>query len=637
MKKLISILVSAFLLLNLTPTFVMAQEEKNASIYTEAKTKNVFAGEDFDFDIYLSGTYDGYAINVSSYIGTEIKNIVPADRTIKIDKEADIWVISTMPGLECVDSEKALIATVTVSTSDSTISELLLSLAKVNITDDSGDRIDDYSSNFGTIAINKKPISVTGFALDKTTATVKTGDETLTLTPVFTPENATNKNVTWSSSDESVATVQNGVVSLLKKGVVTITAVTEDGNYKASCVITIACSHKQTQNHPAESSTCLVQGHGAYTVCKECGEVVSGSDAKLPLADHTYVENADAKYLKSSATCNSKAVYYKSCSVCGVKGTQTFEHGGYDSHNHMGETYIKDYKEATCFEEGYTGDTYCRGCDTKLIPGTAIQKNAHNPSVGWTTDNESHWKVCQTAGCGHIIDKAAHTGGTATCTKKAVCEVCGVEYGTVNVANHVNTEKRNVVEATCTTDGYSGDTYCKDCGVKIADGTAVPAGHKLTKVEEKKATHEAEGNIAYYVCQGCGKLFADANAAKEIAFKDTVIKKGEHSYSENYKSDAENHWKECDCGSTIEKAAHKFGEWKVTKEATTDTKGSRERVCSVCGYKAVEEIAAIVGNGEKTSPTTGDASNYTLWITLTFVSITGIEFMAVLGRKKREK
>lgn len=437
------------------------------------------------------------------------------------------------------------------------------------------------SNASGIVTIQTRPVPVTGFSLDKTTADVKTGDETLTLTPVFTPENATNKNVTWSSSDESVATVQNGVVSLLKKGVVTITAATEDGNYKASCVITIACSHKQTQNHPAQSSTCLVQGHGAYTVCKECGEVVSGSDAKLPLADHTYVENADAKYLKSSATCNSKAVYYKSCSVCGVKGTQTFEHGGYDSHNHIGETYIKDYKEATCLEEGYTGDTYCRGCDTKLIPGTAIQKNAHNPAVGWTTDNESHWKVCQTAGCGHIIDKAVHTGGTATCKKKAVCEVCGVEYGTVNAANHINTEKRNVVEATCTTDGYSGDTYCKDCGVKIADGTVVPAGHKFS----------------------------------------------------DYKSDAKDHWKECDCGSTIEKAAHKFGEWKVTKEATADTKGNRERVCSVCGYKAVEEIAAIAGNGEKTSPTTGDAVNVSIWIVATVFAT--VSMIGVVLRKKR--
>lgn len=434
----------------------------------------------------------------------------------------------------------------------------------------------------GTIAIQTRPVPVTGLSLDKTTAAVKTGDETLTLTPVFTPENATNKNVIWSSSDESVATVQNGVVSLLKKGVVTITAAAEDGNYKASCVITIVCSHKETQNYPAESSTCLVQGHGAYTVCKECGEIVSGSDAKLPLADHTYVENADAKYLKSSATCNSKAVYYKSCSVCGVKGTQTFAHGGYDSHNHNGETYIKDYKEATCLEEGYTGDTYCRGCDTKLVPGTAIQKNAHNPANAWTTDSESHWKVCQTAGCGHISDKAVHMGGTATCKKKAVCEVCGVEYGTVNAANHVNTEKRNVVEATCTTDGYSGDTYCKDCGVEIADGKVVPAGHKFS----------------------------------------------------DYKSDAEKHWKECDCGNIIEKEAHRFGEWKVTKEAAIGIKGSKERACSVCGYKVVEEIAAIVGNSEKTSPTTGDTVNTYIWVVGAILAVVSISGAVVL--KKRE-
>ncbi len=489
----------------------------------------------------------------------------------------------------------------------------------------------------GTITIKNILVPATGIILNKVALSLAVG-ENENLIATVAPDNATNKTVTWTSSDSSVASVDNnGKVTAVKEGTAVITATTEEGGFKDTCTVSVACAHTNTTVHPAKVSTCLEQGNAAYTTCNDCGVVVSGSDAKLPLATHNYIEDTNTKYLKSSATCNSKAVYYKSCSVCGVKGTQTFENGGYDSHNHMGETYIKDYKEATCFEEGYTGDTYCRGCNTKLIPGTAIQKNAHNPAAGWTTDNESHWKVCQTAGCGNISDKAAHTGGTATCKKTAVCEVCGVEYGTVNAANHANTEKRNVVEATCTTDGYSGDTYCKDCGVKIADGTIVPAGHKLTKVEEKKATHEADGNIAYYVCQGCDKLFAAANATKEIALEDTVIKKGEHSYSENYKNDAENHWKECDCGSTIEKAAHKFGEWKVTKEATADTKGSRERACSVCGYKAVEEIAAIAGNGEKTSPTTGDASNYILWIALTFVSITGIGFMAVLGRKRREK
>ncbi len=1004
MRKFISIFVSALLLLNLTSAFAMAQTQETTSIYTEAKKKEVSAGEDFEFEIYLSGTYDGYAINVSTYSGTEIKNIVPADKSIKIDKGTDVWVISTMPGLEFVDSEKALIATVTVSTSDLVTGELLLSLAKVNITNDSGDRINDYGSHFGTIVINEKLIPITGFTLDKTTATVETSDEPLTLTPIFSPENATNKNLTWTSDNESIATVENGVVTLIKKGVVTITATTEDGGYTASCVVTINCSHTKVNFYPAESSTCIQQGHGAYDVCEECGEIINGSDAKLPFADHTYVEQADAQYLKTAATCNSKAVYYKSCSVCGVQsetsffeygefdntnhvggtykvnqkeatcyeegytgdiycagcntkletgtvieknahnpasvwstdenyhwkdcqsvgcgniidkaahnggeatcvnkaicsvcgveygtvneenhkntelrnvksateeetgytgdryckdcekiieygmvipvldhthamthynaveatcktegnveywhcskcnknyadesgttellavvtpinpdnhsggtktvskkdadceasgytgdtvcngcgeiiikgtevsplghkvqstdwhtdstnhwhectvcnkkldiavhkggtatckdkavctvcgqpygtlaehtyieksdakhlksaatcisravyykscsecgiaGTETFEYGEFDMNNHVGATYIKDQKEATCYEEGYTGDTYCGDCNVKIKEGTVIEKSSHNPSSVWSTDDNYHWKTCQTVGCGNIIDKAEHSGGTADCSHKAICEVCGVEYGTVNADKHKNTEIRNAIDATCTADGYTGDVYCKDCGVKITDGTVIPAvGHKLNKIEAKDATHETDGNIEYYVCSVCGKLFRDAKATTEITLEDTVIAKGEHNYGDSYKSDAESHWKECVCGNATDKSAHTFGEWSVIKAATETEKGIKEKICSVCGYKVTEDLPVLpvennTDNNEAENPTdkpatavhqtdrvespeTGADNNF-----VTYIALLGISGFALIvttiRRKKRAK
>lgn len=316
----------------------------------------------------------------------------------------------------------------------------------------------------------------------------------------------------------------------------------------------------------------------------------------------------------------------------------------------------------TDYEEGYTGDTYCSGCNTKIASGMVIEKNAHNPASVWTTDENYHWKECQTVGCGNIIDKAEHTGAEATCTKKAICSVCGVEYGTVNADNHKNTEIRDAVEATCTTDGYTGDTYCKDCDAKITEGTVIPAGHKLNKIEAKAATHEADGNIEYYVCSACGKLFKDADATEEITRPDTVIAKGEHDYDDSHKTDAENHWKECGYGSIIEKAAHDFGDWIVVKEATATEQGVKERVCTVCGYKAEEKIPAVgateptkpadpstSGNKDQNtkpsdtdkapenSPQTGDTSNLTLWIALMFVSAAGVVTMTALGRKKRVK
>lgn len=76
--------------------------------------------------------------------------------------------------------------------------------------------------------------------------------------------------------------------------------------------------------------------------------------------------------------------------------------------------------------------------------------------------------------CDYVLG-AHHTcaGGTATCTDKAICAGCGEAYGELDPANHVGgTEVRNAKAATCGEAGYSGDTYCKGCGVKLFDGTA---------------------------------------------------------------------------------------------------------------------------------------------------------------------
>jgi len=81
-------------------------------------------------------------------------------------------------------------------------------------------------------------VNVTGISLNKTSLTVDVGD-TVTLTATVTPSNATNKAVSWSSTNTSVATVTNGTVNTLKAGTATITATTSDGNFSSSCVIKV--------------------------------------------------------------------------------------------------------------------------------------------------------------------------------------------------------------------------------------------------------------------------------------------------------------------------------------------------------------------------------------------------------------
>ena len=92
----------------------------------------------------------------------------------------------------------------------------------------------------------------------------------------------------------------------------------------------------------------------------------------------------------------------------------------------------------------------------------------------WTSNgNGTHTRTC--------LNNSSHTetgncsGGTATCTEKAVCEICNADYGELNASNHTGgTEVRGRVEATTSADGYTGDTYCKGCSTKIATGESIP-------------------------------------------------------------------------------------------------------------------------------------------------------------------
>ena len=89
-----------------------------------------------------------------------------------------------------------------------------------------------------TCVVTVKPISVKGIALNKTTLTLRAA-QTETLVATIAPADAANQNVAWSTSDAAVATVENGVVTAVAVGTATITVTTEDGNFTATCAVTV--------------------------------------------------------------------------------------------------------------------------------------------------------------------------------------------------------------------------------------------------------------------------------------------------------------------------------------------------------------------------------------------------------------
>lgn len=284
--------------------------------------------------------------------------------------------------------------------------------------------------------------------LNKTSLTITEIGETEQLTASIIPSSVEDKAIIWTSDEESVATVDStGLVTAIGFGTATITATTSDGDYHATCEVKVNCGHKNITTHEAVASTCLEQGHGEYVTCDDCGEIISGSDDLLPLADHHYgelIERVEPVHTTSTLEDGMEAHY--ECSVCG-------------------KLFNENKEEVT---------------EEDLIIKAPLHEYGD-----WVANTENHWKEC---GCGNIIELEAHKGGEATCSKKAVCEICNLEYGEINPNNHKNTETRNEAEATTEKEGYTGDIYCLDCGKLVKKGEIIP----VIKDEEDKPIEETK-------------------------------------------------------------------------------------------------------------------------------------------------
>lgn len=173
----------------------------------------------------------------------------------------------------------------------------------------------------------------------------------------------------------------------------------------------------------------------------------------------------------------------------------------------------------------------------EYIKVTLGDDHTHTYGTTYSSDSTGHWKTCTECGANGEFSK--HTGGTATCTAKAVCETCGQPYGELGAHKLTKTDAK---AATCTEAGYNEYWTCKTCGKYFSDENGTneiekdswvlkTLGHDMTKTDAKEATCTEDGNNEYYTCSRCGGVFKDEADTQATTVEAETLKKLGHDWS----------------------------------------------------------------------------------------------------------
>ena len=268
----------------------------------------------------------------------------------------------------------------------------------------------------------------------------------------------------------------------------------------------------------------------------------------------------------------------------------------HDENTHWKECMIKDCAEKTDVAEHNGGQATCqKKAECEVCSQEYGELGAHNYGSEWKHDETSHWRECQTEGCTAKTEIAVHSGGQATCQKKAECEVCGQEYGELGAHNYGNEWKHDETShwRECQTEGCTaktdvaahsgGQATCQkkaECEVCSQEYGELGAHNYGSEWKHDETSHWRE-------CQteGCT---AKTDVAKHSGGQATCQQKAEcevcnqeygefgaHNYGSEWKHDGTSHWRECQtegCTAKTDVAKHSGGQATYQKKA----------ICSVC-------------------------------------------------------
>ena len=406
----------------------------------------------------------------------------------------------------------------------------------------------------------------------------------------------------------------------------------------------------------AKAATCTE--NAVYYMSCSCGEIIKtetftaentaghdyGNWTSNHDGTHTGVCSRNASHTVTEA-CSGGSAYCMERAVCEKCKTEYGELGGH--------IFGSDWKcDNTYHWHECSG---CKGVDSKVLHADNDKDHRCDACyhlLGTCADNNNDHKcdVCgkQLSECAdnnndHLCDTCCkklteHAGGTATCTARAVCDICGKEYGELIPHSFTaeNTDAKYLkTAAACTAKAV----YYKSCAVCGAVGTEtfeygemLPHSFTAENTDAKylKTAAACTAKAVYYKsCAVCG---AAGIETFEYGEKDP----DNHSGREEWTVTAGTHEQKWSCCGkvTVPAEGHSFGEWVVTKSPTYSQRGIRTHTCVFCGYYESEYTPAT-GGGK--TPQTGDDSALGLWSLLMCASLTGALSLTVFGLRRRTK
>ncbi|MBQ9692419.1 MAG: hypothetical protein IJV70_04600 [Clostridia bacterium] len=357
-------------------------------------------------------------------------------------------------------------------------------------------------------------------------------------------------------------------------------------SYKYTVTGTVAGGHKFDAEKAEEkylkaAATCTTKAV-YYKSCSVCGEKDTNTFEYGEAAQHKFEDmiTNNLKYQAAPADCVNAAKFYYSCSVCGEKGTETFDFGAALGHKEVVDAAVA----ATCTTAGKTEGKHCSVCNEVLVAQTEVKATGHK----------------------EVVDKAVAatctTGGKTEGKHCSVCNTVLMMQGDIPALGHKEVTDK-AVAATCTTAGKTEGKHCSVCNTVLVAQTEVKAlGHKFDKesaTDAYKATDATCTDKAtfYKSCSVCGEkgteTFASgdlaAHAAEDLVKLDAVaptctetgLTEGEMCSKCNTVTKAQ---------ETVNAKGHVASDWVVDTEPKIGKEGKQYKSCTVCSSVIETEV-----------------------------------------------